>query len=761
MIVTRRGAYDIMYSYNDYIMRTYGGSIMLKIKLCASLSEYEDGVALISKKLGSEYCVSENIDTGVINICSLEEAKGIDGVLSLLPDKENDERWHLIYKTDDGGYIICGDRKLDCLHALLKVIDMPDACLREYNVSRFNRLYENFDDFYGGFARAADDFDLELHMIDAVRTGVESFEINTLYDDIPIQVRERAHQNDVYYWWCTYCPGLDMFYESRLFRGVHKESMLEKNRQNLKNNARLAKILGLAPVFTSFEPRCIPERFFAKYPELRGARVDYDAYSAAPEYGLDPTHPLVLEHFSEMMDMLMQDVPELALFEIWSQDSNASFPWADRSYMKSNGPLRLFEKQFHEIVNPLLTTLADTAHKYNSQTKVNLNLDWVFSDREKSDVINHLPEQVGVTFNFTSFASGADDYGLGNAKEYKEKLVQRMDDAQFITNGIAHDWKTYAPLVGFPFPRATYNHLVKVINSGVKNFTLRGGLCSRAFVPEYINNEVVRAVKYGKIDNIEDFLADEAKRFTKTDAEADVLFRVWEICDRFHRDLPKAKRIPGTSDDMYWACSLFVSSRTLFRKLFWPAVPNQKALTFNETRYYKPYMFYTYETDPSWLDMSCFNFQQKTSDAVLRHATKTCEEMLIPELSEALSLIDGLGNGVCDYLSDLRDRIAAMRHMIFTDKALMKVQYLTHESDRSSDKESYKALVREEMLAEIENTRAFASLLDSSESTLIPTTSGEETVYMYKTPMSNSLKRKVIVMEKHLDDDVEGIKLDY
>lgn len=261
-------------------------------------------------------------------------------------------------------------------------------------------------------------------------------------------------------------------------------------------------------------------------------------------------------------------------------------------------------------------------------------------------------------------------------------------------------------MVGFPFPRTTYKHLLSVIGSDVKNFTLRGGLCSRAFVPEYINNEVVRAVKYGKIDDIEKFLWDMAKRFTKDEAEAKAVFCAWEICDKFHLDLPKAKSIPG--DFMYWACSLFVSSRTLFRKLFWPVVPNQKALSFNETRYYKPYMFYTYETDPSWLDMSCFNFQQKTSDAVLEHAVKMCEELLIPELSEAIDLLDALGNDTSDYVRDLKDRITAMRHMVFTDKALMKVQYLTHYSDKSEDKSKYKSTVKEEMLAEIENVQSLS-----------------------------------------------------
>lgn len=730
---------------------------MLKINLLNSLANYEDGIELISRKLGVEYEISDSFALEQINICTIEEALENEEFSAFFKGSKNDKRWHAIYKTKEGGFIVCGDRKIDCMHALLKVIDRKDEDIKEYNVSRFNRLYENFDDFYSGFARAADDFDLEVHMIDTVRAGVESFEINVLYDDIPIQIREREHKNDVYYWWCTYSPGLDMFYESKLFRGVHKENMLQDNRNNLKKNARLAKALGLAPVFTTFEPRCVPERFFRKYPELRGARCDYDAYSAVTEYALDPTHPLVLSHFSEMFAMLLEDVPELALFEIWSQDSNASFPWADCSYMKRNGPLRLYDKEFHEIVNPLLCALRDTARKYNNTTKVNLNLDWVFSQREKEDIATHLPEDVGLTFSFGSLSN--------DNLPYEDKLRELGDEyIQYITNGIGHDWKFYAPLVGFPFPRTTFNHLNEVIKKDVHNFTLRGGLCTRAFVPDYINNEIIREVKYNDNMDVDAFLKKQAERFTDTKEEAEVLYNVWEMCDKFNNDYHQSRYNPETKEHMFWTCSLFVSPRTLFRKLVWPIVPNQLALSFNETRYYKPNMFFTYDTDPSWVDMSCFNFQQKTSDAVLIFSTKRCIEILIPSLEKILAEIDTLGEKKCEYLRDLRDRVECMLCIITTEKCLMKVQYMTHwyrDSDDEVKKAEWKKEIREEMLSDMENVKRFIKLLEESPSVLIPTTSGEETVYMYKAPMSQPLKRKLIVMQNHLDDEPEGVKLDY
>ena len=730
---------------------------MLKIILNSDLSAYEDGIELISRKMNLEYENSNMPDYSCINLCTVDTAIKNSDFAAFAKGKCNAKKWHIIYKTKEGGFIICGDRKVDVMHALLKVLDRSSENIKEYNVSRFNRLYENFDDFYGGFARAADDFDLEVHMIDTVRTGVENFEINVLYDDIPVQVREREHKNDVYYWWCTYSPGLDMFYESRLFRGIYKENMLERNRDNLKKNVKLARALGLAPVFTTFEPRCVPERFFKKYPELRGARCDWDAYSAAPEYALDPTHSLVLEHFSEMLDQLMRDVPELALFEIWSQDSNASFPWAECSYMKRNGPNRLFEKEFHDIVNPLLIALRDTARKYNPDTKINLNLDWVFSGKEQEDIATHLPDDVGLTFKFESLSKGK--------LPYESKLRELGDEyIQYITNGIGHNWKFYGPLVGFPFPRTTFHHMNAVIENDVHNFTLRGGLCTRVFVPDYINNEVIREVKYNNNMDIDVFLKKQAERFTENAEEAELLYQIWELCDKFNEDYQASRYNPETGDILHWTCSLFVSPRTLFRKLLWPIVPNQLCLTFNETRYYKPNMFFTYDTDPSWTDMSCFNFQQKTKDSALIYATRRCEEILLPDLDKILTKLDSLSGKMCEYLRDLRDRIECMLCIISTEKSLMKVQYLTHWYRDFKDtvkKTEWRKEIREEMLREMENVKRFIRLLETSPSVLIPTTSGEETVYMYKAPMSQPLKRKLIIMQNHLDDEPEGVKLDY
>ena len=192
---------------------------MKHIILNTALRTYADGLDLICKKLPCSYTIADAMDLAAINLVTPEIALTDPDFATFAAGKLEAVRWNAIYKTAAGGYIICGDRKIDVIHALLKVLDRYEDALQEINISRFNRLFQNFDDFSGAFTRAADDFDLEVHIIDIARSGAESFEINTLYDDIPVQIRERLHKTDVYPWWCSYCPGLDMFYAGKQPKG--------------------------------------------------------------------------------------------------------------------------------------------------------------------------------------------------------------------------------------------------------------------------------------------------------------------------------------------------------------------------------------------------------------------------------------------------------------------------------------------------------------------------------------------------------------
>ena len=97
--------------------------------------------------------------------------------------------------------------------------------VREYRVPAFKRYFENYDDLSFAFARAADDFDLEIHMIDMVRVGVENFEINfdqTFY--------KQAEEPDDYLYSCSRLYPYDAMQEevmlslpTSLLCNVHKD----------------------------------------------------------------------------------------------------------------------------------------------------------------------------------------------------------------------------------------------------------------------------------------------------------------------------------------------------------------------------------------------------------------------------------------------------------------------------------------------------------------------------------------------------------
>lgn len=706
-----------------------------------SYEKYKTVVNILCNKYGFLMKTSNTPLAEAINIGSVHFAKKHEASKDILESSKLRKGWDLIFQTDERGFIITGENEGRAIHALLTVIDWIKYeknlihPFRSVRAPIFNRLYQNFDDMSFGFSRAADGFDLERHVFDVARIGFENFEINRLYDDIPIQIRERENHRDNYPWWNSYMPALDMFYESSLNKGTYSDKMLADNRSVLLKSAELARKMGLKPIYTTFEPRAWPERLFNKYPELRGARVDWDAYSCMPEYAPDINHPLVKQHYAQLMEQLMKDVPDLDLFEIWSQDSAAGFPWADFLYQKPNGPTRLYGLPLYKSVNNLLTTLRDVGLKYNPDINININIDWVFSQQEQSDIINNLPENTGVTF----------DYSKSPNNEVKFFDIIKKDNSnnyQVIKEGIGNAWKIYGPLLGFPFPRGTYHVMLEMYEKGIRNVSARGGITSEAYVPYYINSEVIRACKFevGSMD-IEKFLYDTALLWTGDKKQADILNKAWAFCDEFNQVYDRC--------GIHWTTAMFVSSRTLFRKLIRPIVPDHSVLTYEEKRYYAPNVFFTAETDPSWDDISYFNFCQMTSDKLLGDAARHIETKLIPLLEKCIGVLESGGKNAALPILDLKSRVKCLYYIMKNERDLLDTQLRIHEYLNGNDT---KNRIRTNILSDIKTTEDFVKLLKETKAVLIPVTSGEETPYMFKAPLSHLLEKKIEVMEKHLND---------
>jgi hypothetical protein len=148
---------------------------------------------------------------------------------------------------------------------------------------------------------------------------------------------ETGPKGEVYPMFYTYCPALDQFVSSRLNKGLYPFYYLSANLAYLKENARLARKYGLVPGLLCFEPRSVPEEFFARYPMLRGARVDHPFRSFRPRYTMTTAHPLVREHYAEMIARLLAEVPELGFLTVWTNDSGSGFEHTKSLYVGRNG----------------------------------------------------------------------------------------------------------------------------------------------------------------------------------------------------------------------------------------------------------------------------------------------------------------------------------------------------------------------------------------------------------------------------------------
>lgn len=628
----------------------------------------------------------------------------------------------------EGGYIVEGTDLFFTLSEFLGLISLLESGIEPQcgvKTAVFQRYYQSFDDCSFGFSRCADGFDLELHLLEMVRMGIESIDINRLAEDIPQQVKERATYEDKYQWWDIYSAALDMYYESPLTRGTYPPAMLERNRRTMLHTARIARGLGMKLLFVTFEPRAWPERLFQRYPDLRGARVDYAVYSCEPEYAPDPNHPWVRQHYECMAEQLVRDIPDLDLIENWAQDSAAGFPWAEGLYPGANGPIRGRKFPVSTGVNNYLNAIKRGVEKVNSHTRVHLNISWGFPTwKGDLEVYRNLPQGVWST------VAG---YDLDIIRKEGCKTFHLLEE------GIGNNWKRYAPLLGFPYPGNLYRHLCK-FDGQVENLVMRGGITPDFFAPRCINNEVIREFKTkGSGLDLQQLLNRFASAWTDTPEQAQLLLRAWELCDRI--DASRGSKA-------FWTTSTFVSSRTLFRHMVSPIVPDPSRITYEEGRYYKPHSFWCLTTDPAWHDITYFGFERRTSDEQLEQTVTYMDEELLPLLRQCQTLLEGQTNPT---LVDLRQRVECFLYISSTERDQMDAQLQIHRYKDTGD-EQCRQIIRRDMEHDIATTEKFIHLLQNAQNVLIPTTSGEETTYMFKTPLWPTLQEKVRVMKNHFDD---------
>lgn len=643
-----------------------------------------------------------------------------------------------------------------------------------------------YDFFLNQEGRIQQGLDRETYIERLAASGFTHLEVNGLAAPRGL---ETGPPGEIYPMFYTYCPALDQFTASRLNEGLYPDEWLAANLDRLKENARSVTARGLVPGLLCFEPRSVPEEFFTRYPMLRGARVDHPFRSFKPRFNMTITHPLVREHYAEMVDNLLREVPELGFLTIWTNDSGAGFEYTKSLYVGRNGGAYLIRewKDDEEIAraageNALLffRTLRDAGRERNPDFRIITRMESFYGEHDT--IWAGLEE--GIDVETTSLVgrgwempythprypdsrsiNGGTVYQLGfddRERDLMVELEERASEPHFYF--AAGPNSMFAPLVGIPCPRLTWQRLDLLHRGGVDNLAHTGGTAPPEIVPFNINHEVVSLYQFDPEIDLEAELARIACEWAGEERAGDLL-EAWRLTEEAILAFPNITPLYSTFG--------FVWYRLWAR----PFVPDIEAIPLSERAYYQDWMCTT-PHNPNNVDLSRdVLFELMTPEQCERDLERIDANLWGP-LDGAIALLEGIrgkvdddgrqdGSGdqvdrgdddVTDMIEDQYVRISALRCWFETQRNVAAWVAGVHgwlDAKEEGDEERMSAcrtLLGEMSDREIANSRRLLELLDSGIE-FMATTDLEETQLVHGRNLDELLRKRIALMEAHRDDE--------
>ena len=608
----------------------------------------------------------------------------------------------------------------------------------------------------------------EAYLRRLAESGFTHVEVNGLA--FP-QGRETGPAGEAYPMFYTYCPALDQFVSSDLNAGLYPTEYLSANLDRLKRHAELAGSYGLVPGLLCFEPRSVPEKFFERYPMLRGARVDHPFRSFKPRYNMTITHPMVREHYAEMVHRLMEAVPALEFLSVWTNDSGAGFEHTQSLYVGRNGGAYLIRewKDESEIARAagenalrFLGVLRDAGREVNPRFRVMTRLESFYGehdviwkglgdglDAEATSLVQRgwdmpythprYPDSkslVGGSIHQLSFDP--------RERELARELEERSAHAHFYF--AAGPNTVFAPLVGVPYPSLTLRRLKLLYENGVGHLAHLGGTHPPELVPFNVNHEVLRVFQFDPEADPGSVIARMAHRWVG-DEFAHGLMEAWSHAEEAILAFPHVTPLYTTFG--------FVWYRLWAR----PLVPNIEAVPAEERAYYQDFMCTT-PHNPNNVDLSRDVLFQLTTVEDCRKALDRIDANVWEPLDRAIGVLEDLqkrarstlgpGNAIEDQLV----RLKALRCWLMTQRAVAAwivgvCGYMQAATD--IERAGCRRIIDEMIEQELENSQQLLALLDSGVEFMATTDRGE-TALMHGRNLHELLDRRMVLMAQHRGD---------
>ena len=691
--------------------------------------------------------------------------------VSLHPGLEGKTGWMMVRVKE--GVEILTDRE-HLLYGLFTLIEeelhnSDAASYREGRilVTAFPEVRPVFDLFLTQWGRTVRNFNREEHIRTMARMGNSHVEVNGLAFHVPF---ERGPKGELLHRFYTYAPALDQFVTSRLNKGFYDDDYLQANLNYLKTNADLAEKYGLTPGIVCFEPRSVPDGLLERYPVLRGARVDHPMRSFHPRYNLSVAHPVVLEHYAEMMENLMKEVPRLGYMSIWSNDSGAGFEYTSSLYVGRNGGGYLVREWLAagDIASAaafnlvrFMKTLRDAGRRVNPafRTLIRLEPFWeeldhiwkLLEDGLDVEVSSLLTRGWELSYKHPKYKEVPQIHGTAlfnrfadSEKPVMEELVKKGSraDIYFVPEILGN----HEPLMGIPFPRLVHEKLAAMAKAGVAAAAYQGGPTPPSFVPYNINQEVVREFQFEPSVDIAAFMKRKAREWIGEGLAGD-LVTLWELSDEAFRCFP----IP------IW---IYAGWGVWYRLAIRPIVPNIEAIPEKDREYYENFLLATAHNRTRVdfrYDVGFDLIEPERAWTALEHM----DQDLLPTMKKILDLLGLMERKASSpaekaVVEDQRDRMVALKCWYRTERNVTAWVAGVHGYMGSNDesfRKKCRALLKEMVLDEIANTKDLVQLWETAKTNWMMISEVGETTFVYYRNMGELMKKKIALMQGHENDE--------
>ncbi len=245
---------------------------------------------------------------------------------------------------------------------LFSFLCVSDAVGKGHAFSKFEKI------IFGCASDSEKEFQDFAHQVKAL--GATHVMITA--EDLPLAYWELKPKNDPYPAWVMTNPGLLKIAPPAPIAPFIPSDYSKKIMSVIGERCQTLRKLGLKAGFHTFEPQMLPDSVFIKHPEWLGPQVDNPMRARVSRFAPSMSHPQVLQFYTQAIETLLTDCPEIDILEMRTNDSGAGIEWSPALYAGANGNSLYRSLTMEDRIFQFLSALQKGAVLHDSDLDVHI-----------------------------------------------------------------------------------------------------------------------------------------------------------------------------------------------------------------------------------------------------------------------------------------------------------------------------------------------------------------------------------------------------